>query len=119
VETACILAELGVDENFVASALLKDVLINSMMVEEQLRSLVSPDVADLVVKFGRLDYICQVSTCSHHGAIMTSKNSITCLCLLHSISFGFSSGFFFIYFSRSIHQEEKRGMVPTEAAICQ
>ena len=67
VETACILAGLGADETSVASALLKDVLSKSMMTEVQLRNLVSPAVADLVVKVGRLDDLCQVSYlhCTH------------------------------------------------------
>ena len=60
VETACILAELGADETSVASSLLKDVLLKSMMTEVQLRTLVSPAVADLVIKVGRLDDLCQV-----------------------------------------------------------
>lgn len=60
VETACILAELGADETSVASALLKDVLLKSMMTEVQLRNLVSPAVVDLVIKVGRLDDLCQV-----------------------------------------------------------
>ena len=60
VETACILAELGADEISVASALLKDVLLKSMMTEVQLRNLVSPAVVDLVIKVGRLDDLCQV-----------------------------------------------------------
>jgi len=67
VETACILAELGMDEHFVASALLKDVLMESMMTEQQLRNLVAPEVADLVIKVGRLDDICQVRLCCMCG----------------------------------------------------
>ena len=46
----------------IASAILKDVLLKSMMTEVQLRSLVSPAMAELVIKVGRLDDLCQVGT---------------------------------------------------------
>ena len=62
-ETACVLAELGADETIVSAALLKDVLSQSMMTEQQLRPLIPPAVGDLVVKVGRLDDICKV-TCN-------------------------------------------------------
>ena len=43
-----------------AAALLKDTLLQSMMTEQQLYRLVPQNVADLVVKVGRLDDICHV-----------------------------------------------------------
>ena len=68
-ETACILAELGADETIVGSALLKDVLLSSMMTDVQLRNLVSPAVADLVVKVDRLYELCKVRSC-HFPAVL-------------------------------------------------
>ena len=65
-------------EHFVASALLKDVLMESMMTEDQLRGLVAPQVADLVIKVGRLDDICQVSP-------LPLSSYLLCLCFWESV----------------------------------
>lgn len=73
--TACILAELGADETSVAAALLKDVLLKSMMTEVQLRNVVNESVADLVIKVGRLDDLCQVRLCDLYANTYQSLHS--------------------------------------------
>lgn len=72
--TARTLAELGADETCIAAALLKDILLRSMMTEQQLRGLVPSNIADLVVKVGRLGDICQVPISPHFLWIVNVAN---------------------------------------------
>ena len=58
-----------------AAALLKDTLLQSMMTEQQLCRLVPQNVADLVVKVGRLDDICHVRPCAHVQSYTIPSNS--------------------------------------------
>ena len=59
VETAKILAELGLTAEVVAAGLMHDILDDTPMTEQQLRGSFSPAMVDMVCKVSRISYICQ------------------------------------------------------------
>uniref|UniRef100_A0A7S3E5N6 GTP diphosphokinase n=1 Tax=Chloropicon laureae TaxID=464258 RepID=A0A7S3E5N6_9CHLO len=61
VETAEILAKLGLDEQTVAAGLLHDVLDDTMMTEQQLREYIPHEVVDMVVGVSRMSQMSQMN----------------------------------------------------------
>ncbi|QDZ25069.1 GTP diphosphokinase [Chloropicon primus] len=61
VDTAEILAKLGLDEQTVAAGLLHDVLDDTMMTEQQLREYIPSEVVDMVVGVSRLSQMSQIN----------------------------------------------------------
>jgi ppGpp synthetase/RelA/SpoT-type nucleotidyltranferase len=61
VETAEVLANLGLDEQTVAAGLLHDVLDDTMMTEQQLREYIPHEVVDMVVGASRMSQVSQMN----------------------------------------------------------
>ena len=61
VETAEILARLGLDEQTVAAGLLHDILDDTMMTEQQLREYIPAEVVDMVVGVSRMSQVSQIN----------------------------------------------------------
>merc|ERR1712057_30707 len=74
VETAEILARLGLDEKTVAAGLLHDVLDDTMMTEQQLREYIPQEVVDMVVGVSRLSHVSQINRDLGFGK---SQDSVT------------------------------------------
>jgi len=74
VETAEILARLGLDEQTVAAGLLHDILDDTMMTEQQLREYIPSEVVDMVVGVSRMSQVSQINRDLGFGAETQQQN---------------------------------------------
>ena len=75
VETAEILAKLGLDEQTVAAGLLHDVLDDTMMTEQQLREYIPEEVVDMVVGVSRMSHMSQINRDAMGAESISSSGS--------------------------------------------
>merc|ERR1711970_749021 len=75
VETAEILAKLGLDEQTVAAGLLHDVLDDTMMSEQQLREYIPEEVVDMVVGVSRMSHMSQINRDAMGAESISSSGS--------------------------------------------